>query len=288
MKDYYIIKRNGYRVPFDRVKIEIAIRKAISSSKAECHSLPQRVSAEVEQKFIALSRNLNVEDIQDLVVASLVKHNKELAQVYANYRHERQVDRNASLHKAIDDLLTLKNKENENANKNSTLLSTQRDLMAGEISKNKAREEMIPRSLMKAHDEGIIHIHDMDYISQNMHNCSLVNLKDMLENGTKINNKLIETPKSLRTAATIMTQIVAGVASSQYGGQTISLAHISPYVEVSRKKIREEVKEEYLSSGIPLNDESIENIVRIRLSKEIKDSVQTIQYQLETLSTTNG
>ena len=288
-----IKKRDGVLVAFDAEKIRIAVRKA----NAEVEEDYALIGLELEELISDVSKAVsngtveNVEDVQNFVLDWMENWNYHtLYDVYSAYRNKQAEVRemNHPIDKPIDALLSATSQVHENANKDERLLSTQRDLIAGEVSKDKVRRTMIPRHVMKAHDDGIIHIHDMDYLAQKMYNCCLVNLEDMLQNGTMINNKLIDTPKSFSTVATITTQIVAGVASNQYGGQTISLAHISPFIDVSRKKIMEETRQEWLENNFTIVDDNIEKAVEKRLKREIADGVQTIQYQLETLSTTNG
>lgn len=289
-----IRKRNGKQVGFNPEKIRIALRKA-NADTGVLHQIPEGdvevLVARIED--ISKSTSLHVEEIQNLVI-KILRDMKftVLADNYEQYRIFKECERRKRTYnttdKPVQDLLTLNNKENENANKDSKLLSTQRDLIAGEVSKDLARRLMIPRDIMKAHDAGIIHIHDLDYIAQKMYNCCLVNLEDMLQNGTVINKKKIDKPKSFQTACTIATQIVAQVASSQYGGQTISLAHISPFVDASRQKVTQQFLEELTKLNVKPNQNIIDEIIEARLKKEIESGVQTIQYQLETLSSTNG
>lgn len=287
-----IMKRDGTPVLFDGEKIRIAVRKANSEVEEGFQLKGRDLEALVKQVYDSIGETIfNVEDVQNYALDYMEGWNYHtLRDIYANYRDKRAFlrDHKNTTDDPIESLLTLTNKENENANKDAVLVSTQGDLIAGEVSKDIARRKMIPQNIIKAHDEGIIHIHDMDYLARKMYNCCLVNLEDMLQNGTVINKKMIEKPKSFKTACTISTQIVAQVASAQFGGQTISLAHISPFVEVSRQKIRDEVRHEFMMNDIGLMASKIESIVEQRLAKEIKDGVQTIQYQLETLSSTNG
>lgn len=285
-------KRDKSIVSFYPEKIRIALRKA-NAEVGEDHQITEGgMDVLIKDLKEYFGPNvMSVEDIQDYVVDFLEYWGyRQLYTVYSNYREARAKIRQQTntTDGPVQDLLTLNNKENENANKDSRLLSTQRDLIAGEVSKDLARRLMIPRDIIKAHDDGIIHVHDLDYIAQKMYNCCLVNLEDMLQNGTVINKKKIDKPKSFQTACTIATQIVAQVASSQYGGQTISLAHISPFVDASRQKVTQQFLKELEKLNVKPNQKIIDEIVAERLQKEVESGVQTIQYQLETLSSTNG
>lgn len=239
-----------------------------------------------------MKRALSVEEIQNLVEDELMKLNAfSVARKYITYRFQRALARQSNT--TDDQILSLiecANEEvkQENSNKNPTVNSVQRDYMAGEVSKDLTRRILLPEDIVKAHDEGLIHFHDADYFSQHMHNCDLVNLEDMLQNGTVISETMIEKPKSFSTACNVATQIIAQVASSQYGGQSITLSHLAPFVDVSRQKFRKEVKEEFETIGLELNDEKINALAEERLKKEITKGVQTIQYQVVTLMTTNG
>lgn len=293
-KQMYIIKRSGEQKDFDINKIIIAIQKAngeVDPSLRLTQDKIIKIANEVEQQCIALSRAANVEEIQDMVERKIVGcGNYEVAKEYIIYRYKRSLARQAN---TIDDkilsLLSFSNEEikQENSNKNPLINSVQRDYMAGEVSKDIARRIMLPKDIMEAHDKGIIHMHDLDYISQRMHNCDLVNLEDMLQNGTVISEVMIEKPHSFSTACNIATQIIAQVASSQYGGQSVTLSHLAPFVEVSRQKFRKEVEDELkdlADYSIELRDEVAEK----RLKKEIEKGCQVIQYQITTLMTTNG
>lgn len=239
-----------------------------------------------------MKRALSVEEIQNLVEDELMKLNAfSVARKYITYRFQRALARQSNT--TDDQILSLiecANEEvkQENSNKNPTVNSVQRDYMAGEVSKDLTRRILLPEDIVKAHDEGLIHFHDADYFSQHMHNCDLVNLEDMLQNGTVISETMIEKPKSFSTACNVATQIIAQVASSQYGGQSITLSHLAPFVDVSRQKFRKEVKEEFETIGLELDDEKINALAEERLKKEITKGVQTIQYQVVTLMTTNG
>lgn len=292
----YIFKRSGEKVSFDGTKIEIAIRKANAEVSEKDRLNSEGISELVDDvyNFVANGSMDSVEEIQDFIVVWLGEWNYHaLHDVYSAYREERERIRNSSntTDNSILDLIGGLNEEvqKENSNKDPVLNSTQRDLIAGEVSKDITRRKKLPRHIVKAHDDGIIHFHDMDYFVQPMYNCCLVNLEDMLQNGTVINGNMIERPKSFQTACTVATQIVAQVASAQYGGQTISLAHLAPFVDVTRQKYRSALLEELEImelSGLPLFKQ--DKIVEERVKKEIADGVQTIQYQLETLSSTNG
>lgn len=250
----------------------------------------QTITSSITRKVKATHRSLNVEEIQDIVENEIMRKNAfKLARSYITYRYQRELARKENTtDKPILSLINCENEEikQENSNKNPTIVSTQRDYMAGEVSKDISRRYLLPENIIKAHDEGIIHFHDMDYFSQTAHNCDLVNLEDMLQNGTVISGTLIERPKSFMTACNIATQIAAQVASSQYGGQSMTLSHLAPFVDVSRKRIRDEVIRDMNDVGITDSD-AIEKIVERRVKDEVKRGVQTIQYQVTTLQTTN-
>ncbi len=290
-----IIKRNGSEAVFDITKIIAAITKA-NNVVAEAQRLTSHQIIEIADKVQAtcLSRGhaMNVEEIQDIVEDAIMATGAyEVARKYITYRYVQNLKRT---HNTTDDrilaLIECNNEEvkQENSNKNPTVNSVQRDYMAGEVSKDLTMRMLLPPEVVKAHEEGIIHFHDADYYAQHMHNCDLVNLDDMLQNGTVISGTLIEKPHSFSTACNIATQIIAQVASSQYGGQSISLTHLAPFVDVSRKKIRRDVEAEMRELGIDPGEEKISEIVEARLREEIKRGVQTIQYQVVTLMTTNG
>ncbi len=290
-----IIKRSGAEAPFDRKKIEIAVTKANDSvipSERMSEIQIKRIAEDVEMAALNMNRSLSVEEIQDMVEDQIMNQRAfSVARRYITYRYTRELVRKANT--TDDQILSLiecNNEEvkQENSNKNPTVNSVQRDYMAGEVSKDITRRILLPQDIVKAHDEGIIHFHDADYFAQHMHNCDLVNLEDMLQNGTVISGTLIEKPHSFSTACNIATQIIAQVASSQYGGQSISLTHLAPFVDVSRKKITKEVREEFESVGVSLDDAKLSAIVEGRLREEIRRGVQTIQYQVVTLMTTNG
>lgn len=290
-----IIKRSGSEAAFDREKIVAAVEKANKATD----QTPELSAAQVEQ--IALNvetaaervgRTLNVEEIQELVETELMRHSAyETAKRYIRYRYNRTLARAANTtDNQILSLIECNNEEvmQENSNKNPTVNSVQRDYMAGEVSKDITKRLLLPPEIVEAHEEGVIHFHDMDYYAQHMHNCDLVNLEDMLQNGTVISGTLIEKPHSFSTACNIATQIIAQVASSQYGGQSISLAHLAPFVQVSREKIRGEVLAEAAAMDGHPSAEALDRIVEKRLRSEIRRGVQTIQYQVVTLLTTNG
>ena len=290
-----IIKRNGSEAIFDREKIIRAIQKANESGEGK-PELTQRqidyIAFVIEDYCEEVGRALSVEEIQELVETLIIQQNApETAKRYIRYRFTRNLARRANTTDGnILSLIECNNEEakQENANKNPTVNSVQRDYMAGEVSKDITRRILLPEDIVKAHEEGIIHFHDADYFAQHMHNCDLVNLEDMLQNGTVISGTLIEKPHSFSTACNIATQIIAQVASNQYGGQSISLTHLAPFVQISREKITREVRAEMEALGVDPGEEKISEIVEKRLLQEIKRGVQTIQYQVVTLLTTNG
>ena len=291
-----IIKRNGQEMSFDMTKIKNAILKANNSvDEGQKHLTSEQIdqiTADVTEKCKKLSRAVGVEEIQDLVEMGIMQKGAfEVAKNYITYRYRRQLARQINnTDKKIFAIIDGQNEEikQENSNKNPTINSVQRDYMAGEVSKDLTRRFLLPPLIWKAHEEGLIHFHDADYFAQRMHNCDLVNLEDMLQNGTVISNVLIEKPHSFSTACNIATQIVAQVASNQYGGQSISLAHLAPFVDISRKKFRKEVEEELKLIGQENNKELVEKMTENRVRQEINKGVQTIQYQMITLMTTNG
>ncbi len=290
-----IIKRNGSEMPFDITKIVAAITKANDVVREEEQLTPiqiRRISESVELACEKLSRSVAVEEIQDLVEDKIMAHGAfEVAKKYITYRYTRTLVRQSN---TTDDkilsLIECNNEEakQENSNKNPIVNSTQRDYMAGEVSRDITNRILLPQEIVEAHEQGIIHFHDTDYYAQHMHNCDLVNLEDMLQHGTVITGTLIEKPHSFATACNIATQIVAQVASNQYGGQSISLAHLAPFVQVSRDKIRKTVMDEIEKLEVPYDAEKVDRITEDRLREEIKRGVQTIQYQVVTLLTTNG
>ena len=290
-----LIKRNGQEAIFDEVKITNAIigaNKEVVETERLSEEEIDNITNDIKYKCQKMKRALSVEEIQNLVEDELMKLNAfSVARKYITYRFQRALARQSNT--TDDQILSLiecANEEvkQENSNKNPTVNSVQRDYMAGEVSKDLTRRILLPEDIVKAHDEGLIHFHDADYFSQHMHNCDLVNLEDMLQNGTVISETMIEKPKSFSTACNVATQIIAQVASSQYGGQSITLSHLAPFVDVSRQKFRKEVKEEFETIGLELDDEKINALAEERLKKEITKGVQTIQYQVVTLMTTNG
>ncbi len=290
-----VIKRNGAEVEFDIIKIIAAVTKANDVVDEDARMTPvqiQRIAESVELACQSLGRAPTVEEIQDFVEHQIMAHGAfEVAKRYITYRYTRSLVRRSNT--TDDKILTLiecNNEEakQENSNKNPVVNSTQRDYMAGEVSRDLTNRILLPEDIVKAHEEGIIHFHDTDYYAQHMHNCDLVNLEDMLQNGTVITGTLIERPHSFATACNIATQIVAQVASNQYGGQSISLTHLAPFVDVSRQKIRKQVLAEMEALGVEKNEEKLAEIVEKRLREEIRRGVQTIQYQVVTLLTTNG
>ena len=290
-----IIKRNGAEVVFDIDKIIMAVTKANDAVDEKVRMTPlqiERISQSVQIACEEMGRSPSVEEIQDLVEKAIMAHGAfEVAKEYITYRYTRSLLRQSN---TTDDrilsLIECNNEEvkQENANKNPTINAVQRDYMAGEVSKDITSRILLPKEVVDAHEAGIIHFHDADYYAQHMHNCDLVNLEDMLQNGTVISGTLIEKPHSFSTACNIATQIVAQVASNQYGGQSISLTHLAPFVEVSRQKIRRIVLAEMASIGVDPGEEKISELVEARLREEIRRGVQTIQYQVVTLLTTNG
>ena len=290
-----VIKRNGAEVEFDIVKIIAAVTKANDVVDEDARMTPvqiQRIAESVEIACQSLGRAPTVEEIQDFVEHQIMAHGAfEVAKRYITYRYNRSLVRKSN---TTDDkilsLIECNNEEakQENSNKNPVVNSTQRDYMAGEVSRDLTNRLLLPEDIVKAHEEGIIHFHDTDYYAQHMHNCDLVNLEDMLQNGTVITGTLIERPHSFATACNIATQIVAQVASNQYGGQSISLTHLAPFVDVSRQKIRKQVLAEVEALGVDPTEDKITEIVEKRLREEIRRGVQTIQYQVVTLLTTNG
>ena len=290
-----IIKRNGAEVGFDITKIIIAVTKANESVEEVDRMTPvqiQRIAESVELQCQKMNRAPTVEEIQDMVEHYIMAHGAfEVAKHYITYRYTRSLVRKSNT--TDDKILSLTECNNEeakqeNSNKNPVVNSTQRDYMAGEVRRDLSERILLPQDIVEAHREGIIHFHDSDYYAQHMHNCDLVNLEDMLQNGTVITGTLIEKPHSFATACNIATQIVAQVASNQYGGQSISLTHLAPFVQVSRNKIRASVREEFDAVGVAVTEDKINAIAEKRLREEIRRGVQTIQYQVVTLLTTNG
>ncbi|MBO6167290.1 MAG: anaerobic ribonucleoside-triphosphate reductase [Kiritimatiellae bacterium] len=290
-----IIKRSGEEQPFDIAKIRNAIRKAnqaVEYKDALSEGRINLIADEVAGVAAARDRAMTVEEIQDVVETKLIEFNAtEISKKYITYRYKQSLLRQQNTtDKQILSLIECNNEDvkQENANKNPAINSVQRDYMAGEVSKDVSRRLLLPADVVQAHEDGIIHFHDMDYFAQHMHNCDLVNLEDMLQNGTVISGTMIEKPKSFSTACNIATQIIAQVASNQYGGQSISLTHLAPFVDISRQAIRRELEAECREAGVEMAKEAFDAIVEKRVRREIKKGVQTIQYQVVTLMTTNG
>jgi anaerobic ribonucleoside-triphosphate reductase len=290
-----VIKRNGAEVDFDKAKIYNAIGKANDSVPEEFRMTPIQIGRITDNVVLAcedLGRSPSVEEIQDMVEQHIMQHGAyEVAKSYITYRYTRSLVRQSNT--TDDKILSLIECDNEeakqeNSNKNPVINSTQRDYMAGEVSRDLTKRILLPEDIVYAHENGIIHFHDADYFAQKEHNCDLINLEDMLQNGTVISETMIEKPHSFYTACNITTQIIAQVASNQYGGQSFSLAHLAPFVDVSRKKIRKQVVEERKACGEELIDDIIDKTTEVRLREEIKSGIQTIQYQLITLMTCNG
>ena len=291
-----IIKRNGAEVPYDCEKIRAAISAANDEMESDAQitdTVIGFITGRVEQRCESLARPVHVEEVQDMVLDELDRAEAyKLARHYSEYRllHEQQRRMNTTDGKILS-LLERNNEEakQENANKNPIINSTLRDYMAGEVSRDICRRFLFPADVIAAHDEGIIHVHDLDYIAEPMYNCCLVNLEDMLQHGTVVSGTMIEKPHSFSTACNIATQIIAQVASNQYGGQTISLSHLAPFVDVSRQKIKAEVLQDVSGEkGYNLSSDELQRIVEKRVRREVKRGVQTIQYQINTLLTTNG
>ena len=295
MKAMKIIKRSGEEKEFDVEKIENAIRKAsqaVDYKNALSEGRIKLIAEEVAGVCAARDRAMTVEEVQDVVENKIMEMGShEIAKKYIVYRYKRQLARKANTtDEQILSLIECNNEDvkQENSNKNPTINSVQRDYMAGEVSKDVAARLLLPQDVVQAHKDGLIHFHDMDYYAQHMHNCDLVNLEDMLQNGTVISGTMIEKPKSFSTACNIATQIIAQVASNQYGGQSISLTHLAPFVDVSRQAIRRELSDECAEAGVKMEKDKFDQIVEKRVRKEIEKGVQTIQYQVVTLMTTNG
>ena len=284
-----VTKRDGRVVDYDRNKIIIAIQKANAEVEKNDQVTDEKIDsivAGIENKH---TDNLMVEDIQDMIEQKLMSEGKfELAKKYIIYRYTREMVRRANTtDDSIMSLIKNSNKDvmEENSNKNAYIASTQRDLIAGEVSKDLTKRVLLPEKIVRAHEEGILHFHDMDYYLQSIFNCCLINIGDMLENGTVMNSKLIESPKSFQVACTVMTQIISAVASSQYGGQSVDVRHLGKYLRKSHDKYAAHYKEKY---GDTISEEQLEELVNDRLHDELKSGVQTIQYQINTLMTTNG
>lgn len=291
-----IIKRSGQEVEFDSSKIYNAITKANNNQEKDIDRISEAEIREivdnVTKKCKSIKRAVSVEEIQDMVEENLVARNKfKFAKHYITYRYQRALVRHSNTtDKQILSLIECENEEvkQENSNKNPTVNSVQRDYMAGEVSKDITKRFLLPTDIVEAHENGEIHFHDADYFAQHMHNCDLINLEDMLQNGTVISGTMIERPHSFATACNIATQIIAQVASSQYGGQSISLTHLAPFVDVSRQKFKKETRQEFKDLGIDISEEQLNAIVENQVRKEINKGIQTIQYQVVTLMTTNG
>ena len=290
-----VLKRNGAEVSFDIDKIAAAITKAnesVNEDERMTATQIERIAESVEFSCVKMNRSPSVEEIQDLVEYQIMAHGAyEVAKSYITYRYTRSLVRQSNTtDEKIMSLIECNNEEakQENSNKNPIVNSTQRDYMAGEVSKDLTERILLPQEIVDAHNQGILHFHDADYFAQHMHNCDLVNLEDMLQNGTVITGTLIERPHSFSTACNIATQIIAQVASNQYGGQSITLAHLAPFVDVSRQKFRKIVENEMAALNIDVSEKKLSELVELRVKDEIKRGVQTIQYQVVTLLTTNG
>ena len=290
-----IIKRSGAEVVYDRNKIACAIRKAneqVIEAKRLTDAQIESIVDDIEIECHSSGHALNVEDIQDLVENGIMQNDAfDVAKLYITYRYRHQLMRKENTtDQQIMSLLEENNEEvkQENSNKNPTVNSVQRDYMAGEVSKDITKRFLLPEDIVEAHEKGLIHFHDADYFAQHMHNCCLVNLEDMLQNGTVISETRIDPPKSFSTACNIATQAIAQIASSQYGGQSISLSHLAPFVQVSREKFRQQVRKEFEAVGLELDEEKINKVAELRVKEEINRGVQMIQYQVITLMTTNG
>lgn len=290
-----IIKRSGSEDTFDARKITAAVTKAnyeVPTKERLSKEQIESITADVENICLDMNRALSVEEIQDLVEEQIMDRRAfSVARKYITYRYNRALLRKAnSTDKQILSLLECNNEmvKQENSNKNPTVNSVQRDYMAGEVSKDITKRFLLPSEIVRAHEQGIIHFHDSDYFAQHMHNCCLVNLEDMLQNGTVISETMIEKPKSFSTACNIATQSIAQIASSQYGGQSISLTHLAPFVDISRQKYKKQVENELKEAGLSYNSKQVDEIAEIRVRDEIKRGVQMIQYQVITLMTTNG
>ena len=290
-----IIKRSGTEVTFDIAKIMAAVSKAnkeVVHSERLSDEQIKKISVNVEEICQEMNRSLSVEEIQDLVENQIMNLRAfAVARKYITYRYKRALVRKSnSTDEQILSLLECNNEEvkQENSNKNPTVNSVQRDYMAGEVSKDITKRLLLPQDIVDAHEQGLIHFHDADYFAQHMHNCCLVNLEDMLQNGTVISETMIEKPHSFSTACNIATQAIAQIASSQYGGQSISLAHLAPFVQVSREKFIKQVREEFDKVGLAYTEEKVREVAELRVRDEIKRGVQMIQYQVITLMTTNG
>lgn len=284
-----IIKRDGRAVDYNREKIQIAIEKANKEVRAKERASKDDIKDIIKYIEELGKKRMLVEDIQDIIEEKLMEIQKyELAKKYIVYRYTRALVRKQNTtDESILGLIKTTNKElmEENSNKNAIIASTQRDLIAGEVSKDLTKRMLLPEKISKAHDEGILHFHDADYFLQPIFNCCLIDIGDMLDNGTVMNGKMIETPKSFQVACTVMTQIIAAVASSQYGGQSVDVKHLGKYLRKSKEKFKKEIESKYKGK---LPQEVIDDLVNTRLKSELSAGVQTIQYQINTLMTTNG
>ena len=284
-----IIKRDGRVVEYDREKIRTAIKKANNDVSEEDMASDKEIDSIIKYIESLKKKRLLVEDVQDIIERKLVEANKyELSKAYMLYRYERELIRKANTtDESILTLIKNSNKEvmEENSNKNAVVASTQRDLIAGEVSKDLTKRILLPEKISEAHENGILHFHDADYFLQPIFNCCLINVADMLDNGTVMNGKLIESPKSFQVACTVLTQIIAAVASSQYGGQSVDIRHLGKYLKRSEDKFRSKLTEKYKGK---ITKKEIEELVHDRLKEELSSGVQTIQYQINTLMTTNG
>ena len=292
-----IIKRDGRVVEFDNSKIVNAIMKAFKevhkNTTTEDKIIAVTIADEIENKIKNNEiKEVTVESIQDIVEGKLMEREdtKDIAKAYIRYRQTRNLARDNTIDKTIDEIVDGTNEywSGENSNKNHMLETTKRDYIAGEVSTDKVRRRLLPKDIVEAHDRGVIHFHDMDYFISHITNCCLVNMEDMLQNGTVISDTLIESPKAFSTACNIATQAIAQIASSQYGGQSVSIAHLSPFVNRSRIKFRKEVRNEFKENGIEVSDKVINDIAEMRVKKDINRGVQILQYQVITLMTTNG
>lgn len=290
-----VIKRSGEEVLFDKSKIEIAISKAneeeFDQSKKLSSNQIKDIASNIESYASTAGHILSVEDIQDLVEEKISPISFDIAKKYIVYRYDHALKRQRNTTDGeLESLLNLRNKkrEEENSNKNVKINSTQRDYIAGIACEDYAKRNILPPDLLKAHEDGIIHIHDMDYIAMHEHNCCLVNLKDMLQNGTVINGKTIDKPHKFSVACNIATQIMAQVASSQYGGQTISLSHLAPFVQSSRLKFRKQIKKQIEDYNLNITNEQFDKLVEDKVNEDIVNGIQTMQYQINTLMTCNG
>lgn len=291
-----VIKRNGQEADFDITKIEMAVSKANNEMVNEREKLTRddicEIACNIEDVAKYIGHALSVEEIQDMVENEIMAKEKySLARAYIKYRYKRELNRKQNTtDDAILTLIECQNEEvkQENSNKNPTIASVQRDYMAGEVSKDITNRFLLPADIVDAHKKGILHFHDADYFAQHIHNCDLVNLLDMLMNGTCISGTWIDRPTTFSVACNIATQIIAQVASSQYGGQSISLSHLAPFIDSSRQKFRRKVREEHELIGVKLTEEQINIIAEERVKEDVEKGIQTIQYQVVTLMTTNG